>query len=124
MPSWGHFGALERRVEGNFELLKATLALLKTVVRPREQATAKVSGQKREQLIKTVVFLRFLMQATANVSGQKNENRTKTCVFPRFLRQTTASLSCRKRGNLKQTLVFKDGLNPLCLNSGLKTHGV
>ena len=106
VPSWGHFGALECRVESNFELLKAILSLLKTVFRPRKEATAKVSGQKRNKLIKTLVFLRFLMQATANVSGQKNEKRTKTCVFHMFLMQTTASLSCRKRENVKQTIVF------------------
>ena len=45
--------ALECRVEGNFEFLKAIVALLKTVFRPRRQATAKVGRQKLEKLIYT-----------------------------------------------------------------------
>ena len=53
--SWAHsrhnFRALECGVEGNFGLFKAIVALLKTVFRPRRQATAKMGKQTLEILM-------------------------------------------------------------------------
>ena len=57
--SWGLFGALESHLEAILELLKAILALLKTIFRPRRQATAYMSGQKRENLNTTLIFLKL-----------------------------------------------------------------
>jgi hypothetical protein len=48
VPSWGLCGALECHLEAILELLKAILAILKTIFKPRRQATAHMSGQKLE----------------------------------------------------------------------------
>ena len=47
LPAWGHFGESRKRRGQLFELLKAILALLMTVLRPEKQATANVSGTGR-----------------------------------------------------------------------------